>query len=146
VTRPAAARRPSPAARPGADAGGRPDGGSSAAELVLVLPALMLVVALVVQVILWGLASHAVQASAATAGDVARGVGGTPGAAVAAARSELASVAGGLVDSPDVVATSIAGGESVVVVSGTVPSLIPGVHLTVSATSIGPFDQFRGSG
>lgn len=122
------------------------DAGSSSAELVLVIPALMLVIALVMQLILWALAAHAVQASAATAGDVARGLGGTSAGAVAAARAELASVAGGLVDSPQVVASAASGGVSVVVVSGTVPSLIPGVHLLVSATSVGPFAQFRGSG
>jgi hypothetical protein len=120
--------------------------GSSSAEIVLVLPVLMLLVAFAMQLALWALASHAVQASAATAGDVARGLGATPAEATAAARTELAAVAGGLVDSPDVQVTTAASGVSVVVVSGSVPSLVPGLHLEVSATSVGPLGEFRGSG
>jgi Flp pilus assembly protein TadG len=120
--------------------------GSSTAELVLVLPVLMLLVAFAMQLALWALASHAVQASAATAGDVARGLGATPAEASAAARAELAAVAGGLVGAPEVQVTTAASGVSVVVVSGSVPSLIPGLHLEVSATSVGPLGEFRGSG
>ena len=127
------------------ESGGR-EAGSSTAELVLVLPALMILISLAMQLVFWALASHAVQASAATGGDVARMSGATPAQAVAAARSELASIAGGLVTSPVLRVTSIAGGEEVFTVSGTVPSLIPGVRLVVTATSVGPFDMFRGSG
>lgn len=124
----------------------RDERGSETAELVLVLPALMLAVALATQVVLWALAAHAVQAAAATAGDTARSLGGTPAAAVAAGRAELDQIAGGLVLSPAVAAAVTAGGDSVVVVSGAVPELFPGVHLHVSATSTGPLGQFRGSG
>jgi hypothetical protein len=122
------------------------DRGSSPAELVLVVPALMILIALAMQVVFWALASHAVQASAATGGDVARMSGATEAQALAAARTELSSIAGGLVLSPTVSATTIAGGDEVFSVSGSVPTLIPGVHLRVTATSIGPLELFRGSG
>lgn len=124
----------------------RQETGSSTAELVLVLPALMILVSLAMQLIFWALASHAVQASAATGGDVARMSGATPAQAVAAARAELESIAGGLVTSPAVSVSTLPGGQEVFSVSGTVPSLIPGVRLEVSATSIGPLGRFRGTG
>jgi hypothetical protein len=125
---------------------GRGDRGSAVAEMTLVLPALMLAVALVVQLALWALAAHAVQASAASAGDVARSLGGTPAEAIAAARGELASVGGLLVTSPLVSISASPSGEETVQVAGDVPSLFPGLHLHVSATSVGPAGRFRGTG
>jgi hypothetical protein len=121
--------------------------GSAVAELTLVLPALMLAVALVVQLALWALAAHAVQASAASAGDVARSLGGTQADAVATARGELSAIGGALVTSPTVSVVGMSGnGLVTVAVAGTVPSLFPGLHLHVSATSVGPAGVFRASG
>jgi Flp pilus assembly protein TadG len=123
------------------------DGGSSVAELTLVLPALMLAVGLVVQLALWALAAHAVQAAAASGGDVARSLGGTRAAAIATARGELQAIGGALVASPAIeVAVSPGSGLATVSVGGTVPSLFPGLHLQVSATSVGPVGEFRGTG
>jgi hypothetical protein len=122
------------------------ESGSSAAELVLILPALMLLVAMALQLAVWALAAHAVEAAAATAGDVARSLGATPSEAVGAGQGELTSISAGLVEAPNVRASTIPGDVSVVVVSGVVPSLIPGLHLTVSATSVGYLGEFRGSG
>lgn len=131
----------------GARCADRRDDGSSVAEMTIVLPALMLVVALVVQLALWAFAAHAVQASAASGGDAGRSLGGTPAQAVAAARAELATVAGGLVTSPSVTVTPPSrNGFETLVVSGVVPSLFPGLHLHVSAASVGPVGEFRGSG
>jgi len=125
---------------------GRDELGSHTPELVVVLPALFILVALFVQVALWALASHAVQAAASSGGSAARTLGGTPASGIQVARSELSSIAGGLVLSPSVTAAILPGNEEVVSVSGSVTSLFPGLHLTASASSIGPLQRFWGNG
>jgi hypothetical protein len=124
----------------------RGDRGASTPELVLVIPAMFLVIAFAFQLIFWALASHAVLASASDGGDVARALGSTPAAGVAAARAANGAIAAGLVVDPSFSAFEIAGGNEVLRVQGTVTEVFPGLRLEVGATSIGPLDQFRGSG
>jgi hypothetical protein len=116
------------------------------AELVVVLPALMILLALVLQFVFFVLASHTVEAAAATGGDVARAYGSTPAAGVAAADRELQAIGGRFVLSPKVNATELSGGEEVVTVEAGVISLLPGINLDVHASSIGPLSQFRAGG
>jgi Flp pilus assembly protein TadG len=125
---------------------GRDELGSHTPELVVVLPALFILVALFAQVALWALASHAVQSAASSGGSAARTLGGTPAAGIAVARAELSSIAGGLVLSPSITAATLPGDEEVVTVSGSVASVLPGLHLRASASSIGPRQGFWSSG
>jgi predicted metal-binding membrane protein len=125
---------------------GRDELGSYAPELVVVLPALFILVALFFQIVLWALASHAVQAAASNGGSAARSWGGTPAGGISVARSELSSIADGLVLSPSISAAILPGAEEVLTVSGSVPSVFPGLHLTAGASSIGPLQTFRSSG
>jgi hypothetical protein len=125
---------------------GRDELGSHTAELVVVLPALFILVALFVQVGLWAIASQAVQAAASSGGSAARTLSGTPAAGISVGRAELSSIAGGLVLSPSVTAVTLPGNEEVVTVRAPVASLFPGLQLTASASSAGPLQRFWGSG
>ncbi|HEV2361039.1 MAG TPA: TadE family protein [Acidimicrobiales bacterium] len=120
--------------------------GGATAELVVVLPALFALICLFVQIAMWAIASHAVQEAASTGGGVARDSNGGAAAGVASARSELAEIAGGLVVSPTVVAAVLPGGQESITVAGSIPSILPGVHLTVSSTNVGPIQAFRSGG
>jgi expansin (peptidoglycan-binding protein) len=124
----------------------RADSGSSSAELVLVIPAMFLVIALALQLVFWALASHASLAAAASGGDVARASGSSAAAGIATASEELAALAGGLVLDPYVSAFAATGGNDIVTVGGGVPSVFPGLRLRVGASVIGPQAEFRGSG
>ncbi len=128
------------------DGGGSDELGSATAELVVILPALFIVLTLLVQVIFWALASHAVQSAAETGGEVARAVGGTGPAGVAAAQSQVDATAGGMLHGVIVTSQELVGGQEQISVFGYVTSLLPGVSLHVSASSIGPTQGFRGSG
>lgn len=124
---------------------GRADQGS-AAELVLIVPAMFVVIAFVFQFMFWALASHAVLASASEGGDVARALGSTPAAGVATARAEVKAIAAGLVVDPTVTAAETHAGNEVVTVQGAVAEVFPGLRLKVASTSVGPLERFRGSG
>ena len=124
----------------------RNDRGSSTAEVVVVLPVLMLVITVALQFALWALASSALSESAAQGGAALRSYGGTAVAGRSAALLGLGVLANGLVVAPEV--SVGAPGESFdsLSESGTVVPLLPGEHLTVSAQSTGPKQQFRASG
>ncbi len=122
------------------------DRGSSTPEIVVILPVLMLLVTFGLQLALWALASHVI-ADVAGQGDAAlRAEDGTAAAARSVVERELELLASGLVIHPIVSVSSLSDGVSSLSVSGLVPSLIPGVRLSVSATSSGPEQQFRAAG
>lgn len=115
-------------------------------EAAIAIPAAMLVILLSVQVCLWAHASTLVQA-AATRGDQAACVeGGSLTAGIAEARSALASTANEVVVRPSVQASVMPGDEVEVRVTGTTESIVPGVHLPVSAVRVGSRQEFRVDG
>jgi hypothetical protein len=120
--------------------------GSSTAEIVVILPVLMLLITVGLQFALWALASGALTDSVAQGGAALRADGGTPTAARTAALQELQVLAGGLVVQPAVAVGTLPNSFASLSASGSVPSLLPGQHLIVSAESIGPDQQFRASG
>jgi hypothetical protein len=107
---------------------------------------MFLTIAFALQFTLWAFASHAVLSAASVGGDVARARGSSIAAGEAAASDALGPLAGGLVLGPSVTVRVTAGGDDVLVVGGDVVSLFPGLHLRVGAVSIGPPQEFRGSG
>jgi hypothetical protein len=124
----------------------RDDAGSETVEIVVVLPALLLLVVFAMQVAMWALAAHAVALGAAEGGAEARSALGSRAAAVATVRSDIESIAGPIVGVPDVHVNDLPDDFVEISVTGQVPSVVPGVHLTVFARSAGPVQEFRASG
>ena len=104
----------------------------------------MLLLLVAVQFALWAHAAQVVQLAASEGDRTARSVGGGPGAGVAVARSVVdgqgSDVAATVVD------TSVLPGDAESLrVSGTALSVLPGLAFDVSASAVGPIQQFRGS-
>ena len=119
---------------------------SATAELLLVLPATLLLFGLGVQLALYGLASAAVDDAVAHAGAALRAEHGSPAAAEEGLRLELGAIAGRLVSHTSVAVAELPGAVDSISASGLVPSVLPGFEVRVSATSIGPVAKFRASG
>ncbi len=103
----------------------------------------MLVILLAVQVCLWAHASTLVQA-AATRGDQAACVeGGSLKAGIAEAQLALVQSANQVVVNPSVQASLMPNDEVEVRVTGLTESIIPGLHLPVSAIRVGTKQEFR---
>ena len=125
---------------------GRDDRGSSTAEIVVILPLLMLLLTVGLQFALWALASNALSDSVAQGGAALRADGGNATAARTAVSQELQALGGGLVLRPAVSVQALPDSFASLSASGALPSLIPGEHLTVSAWSTGPEQLFRADG
>ena len=122
----------------------RSDDGSSVVEAVIVVPVLMFLLLVVVQLCLW---MHAVQVTqlAASEGDrAARSFGGGPAAGVASAQAILHG-SGSDVTGSQVVVSVLPGDSEWLQVSGRATSIVPGFSFGVSASAIGPIQQFRSS-
>jgi hypothetical protein len=115
-------------------------------ELVVVIPAVMIVMFLAVQAALWAEAADVVQAAAATGSQTAAGLASTPSAGAAAARSYLATQGSHLVTSPTVEVESLQGGSVEVRVDASAVSIVGLFHLGVSAIRVEPKQEFRESG
>jgi hypothetical protein len=118
--------------------------GSSTVEAVLVIPVVMLILLTVIQFALWAHASEVTQLSAAAGDRVARSVNGDSAGGVAEAEAVLAR-SGSDVQSGSAVASVAPGDEVRITVTGSALSILPGLSLPVSATQVGPIQEFRGS-
>ena len=114
-------------------------------EVVIVLPAIMLVILLGVQVAMWAVAEEVVQAAAATGSEIGAGVGGSPAAGASAVQSYLSAHGGKLISNPSIRINS-ASGFIDVRVSASALQIIPLFHLGVSAVRVAPLQKFRSSG
>ncbi len=119
------------------------DGGSVAAETVLVLPALMLLMVVGMQFAVFGLASHAAALAAQEGGAVARAAGGGTAMGRRTALHDITEIAAGVLVRPRVTFVTGPDGEVELQLSARVPTLVPGLHLSVEATSTGPAQAFR---
>lgn len=115
-------------------------------EIVIVLPALLACITLLMQVAMWGLSAHAVSMAVAEGGATARAEFQGAGAAASVVRHDLAVLAGPLASDPTVSVRLLPGDFVQVQAKARVPTIFPGLHPTVSATSTGPLQQFRASG
>jgi len=115
-------------------------------EVVLLLPVLMLVILLTVQMAMWADAAVVVQQTAALGGNAAAGFGGSMNTGEVAAEDYL-SLHGGLFSpGSSVEANSLPGGFVEVRVNATTESIVPLLHLEVSAQRVEPIQEFRESG
>jgi hypothetical protein len=115
----------------------------SVVEAAIAIPAAMLVILISVQACLWAHASTLVQAAATRGDEVACVQGGSVTAGIKEARSALADTASKVVIDPSVEASILAGDEVQVRVAGDAESIIPGIHLPVSAVRVGSRQEFR---
>jgi hypothetical protein len=122
----------------------RTDAGSSIVEAVIVIPVVMLLLLVGVQ---FALCMHAVQVVqlAASEGDrSARSLGGGAAVGVASAQA-VVDGPGSDVTSPAISVDLLPGDAALLRVSGTATSVVPGLKFGVSASDVGPVQEFRGS-
>ncbi len=110
------------------------------------MPALMVLLLVAMQFAVFGLASHAAALAVAEGGAVARASQGGESAASRLVAQDVSAIAGGLLVRPQVSVSEGAGSQMVVGLTATVPSFLPGLHLTVHAASDGPAQLFRPGG
>jgi Flp pilus assembly protein TadG len=128
------------------------ESGVSAIEFVLLTPVLFFLLFATVQFALYFFARHVAIAAAQEGDRVARAEAGRPGEdwsgdAKLKANGWVAQLAPNLLTRTGVkTGSSGSSGQASwtvsVQVTGTVPSLVPGMTLTVSETSVGPVEQF----
>ena len=119
----------------------RDDRGSVSAEVVLLLPVILMLLLGIVQFTLWSHATHIAQAAAAQALATARAGDGSPAAGSANAQQLLDELAAGpLFDSKVDVHRDAASAS--VRISGTATSVVPFLHLPVHAEAAGPVERF----
>ena len=124
---------------------GRRDDDGSVVEAVVVIPVAMLLLLAVVQFALWAHAAQVVQLAASEGDQVTRTTGGSVAAGEARAESVL-SGSGPVVSATSAVVSIGAGDQATITVTGQAEAVLPWLHLPVSATQIGPVQEFRTSG
>ena len=122
------------------------DCGSAVVEVVIVLPVMMLIILLSIQAALWAEAAEVVQGAAAIGSETAAGSGSSTAAGVAATNSYLLVHGGHLVTRPSVSMSTSPRGVVEVRVDASAISIIPFLHLSVSAVRSEPLQKFRESG
>ncbi|HUY67173.1 MAG TPA: TadE family protein [Acidimicrobiales bacterium] len=132
------------------------DRGSVVVEALLVVPVMMLILLAVVQFALWAHAAQVAQLAASEGDRVARSPGTSPGAGTAVGTA--AAVAAGVnraryvmegpgsdLESAGAFASTLPGDRVRISVTGTALPILPGLSLPVSATVVGPVQEFRAS-
>jgi hypothetical protein len=110
-----------------------------------VIPVMMLVVLVVVQFALWAHAAQVVQLAASEGDRVAVTMGG--GAVAGRARAEaVLAASGSTVTSTSAAVSILPAQQAEVTVTGRAEAVLPWLNLPVSATQVGPIQQFRTSG
>jgi hypothetical protein len=120
------------------------DSGSSIVEAVIVIPVVMVLLLVGVQFALWMHAAQVVQLAASEGDRSARSIGGGPAAGFASAQA-VVDGPGSDVSSPAISTDLLAGDAELLQVSGTATSVLPGLSFDVSASAVGPVQEFRGS-
>jgi len=111
-------------------------------EAVFVIPVLMLLLLVLVQFALWAHAAQVAQMAASAGDRAARTMGGSAALGSAQARSILGAPSSD-VSMPSVVVTVLPGDLAEVTVSAHAESIVTGLSLPVSATQVGPIQEFR---
>jgi Flp pilus assembly protein TadG len=111
-------------------------------EAVIVIPVLMLLLLVLVQFALWAHAAQVAQLAASGGDRAARTMGGSVALGTAQAQSILGAP-GSDVSKSSVVVTVLPGDLAEVRVSAHAESILPGLSLPVSATQVGPIQEFR---
>ena len=120
------------------------DEGTSVVEAVLVVPVVMVLLLVAVQFALWMHASQVVQLAASEGDRSARSIGGGPAVGVATAQ-QVVTGPGSDVLTPSISTAVLPGDAELLRVSGSAVSVLPGLSFAVSASAVGPIQQFRSS-
>lgn len=115
--------------------------GSVAAQVVIAIPLLVMVVLLIVQFALAAYAEHIAQGAADQALDTARALNATDADGQAQAQAVLAQLATGPLTHPIVSVTRDASTVTVII-TGVAENLVPGFTLRVHAEASGPIEAF----
>jgi Flp pilus assembly protein TadG len=128
--------------RPGRRRGGS-DRGAGAAEIVIAVPLLMLLILLVVQFAVWAHAASVAQATAEEALAAARVQGGSAAAGQQRASQVLGQIGSAVLIGPQVSVTRTAA-TATVQIHATAEQIIPlpGLKLPVTVTVTGPVERF----
>ncbi|GAA4884472.1 pilus assembly protein [Pseudonocardia sp. C8] len=115
--------------------------GSVTAELVLAVPALLLLLLVIAQFAVWAHATHIAQAAASQALSGARVQGGSSADGQAQAGSVLAQLGGGPLHDPRAAVTR-GPEQSTVEITGHAARVVPFLDLPVRARAVGPSERF----
>ena len=118
------------------------DRGALTLSYVIIVPVFLLSLMVIAQAAMWFLARSAALAAARQGVDAARVQGASAGAGTTAALTFAQTSAAGYLLSP---AASTGGSSAttiVITVTGRVPSLVPGVPITVSQVAQAPAERF----
>jgi len=124
----------------------RADDGALTLSYVVIMPVFLAAILVIVQASMWYLARETAVAAARQGADVARTANPPPGRGVQAAVVFARQAAPGFLLGPT---ASAAGSSAVTVtirVSGRVPSLVPGMVITVSEVVTAPVERFTAAG
>ena len=108
------------------------------------VPVLMVLLLVIVQFCLWMHASQVAQLAASEGDRMARSYGGGPSAGTASADAVLLGPGSDVTGSSVSVAV-LPGDSEVLRVTGRSVSILPWLSFPVSASAVGPIQQFRGS-
>jgi Flp pilus assembly protein TadG len=118
--------------------------GSTAVEVVVIVPVMMLLIVMAIQMALWADAAEVVQASAAVGSEIAAGTGGSLQEGTQVAKSYLAQHSAVVTDAS--VRSGTSNGFVEVNVRAKSVAIVPLMHFEVSADRIEPIQEFRESG
>ncbi|MEO3852609.1 TadE/TadG family type IV pilus assembly protein [Streptomyces sp. B8F3] len=122
--------------------GAHADSGAAVAEVVIILPVLMLVVLVLAQVAMWAYATHIAQATATDALAATRVQGGSTPQGQEAARHVLDQLGPGPLRDVTIDVTR-GDQEAVVRIEGSTVSVVPLLKLPVHAEAAGPVEELR---
>jgi len=120
----------------------RDDAGALTLSYVIIVPVFLLALMVVAQAAMWYLARSAALAAARQGVDAARVEGSSAGAGSAAALSFAQTSASGYLLGPRANDDGSSATTIVITVTGRVPSLVPGVPITVSQVAQAPVERF----
>jgi len=120
----------------------RGDRGDATTEMVLTVPALMLVVFIIIQFGIWYHVNNVAEAAAQEGVRAARVMDGTAIAGQATAAAFMVRNAPGAVTGTVVSATRNVN-TAQVDIDATLAAIIPGIRLPVHATAVSPVERFR---
>ena len=118
------------------------DAGALTLSYVIIVPVFLLAVMVIAQASLWFLARQAALAAARQGADAARVSGAPPGTGPSAALTFARSSASGYLLSPSANGAGSTASTVQIIVSGHVPTIVPGLVVTVTEAAQAPVEKF----
>ena len=122
------------------------DDGALTLSYVVIMPIFLAAILVIVQACVWYLAREAAIAAARQGADVARTANPPPGRGVQAAVAFARHSAPGFLLGPTASSAGSSAATVTIRVSGRIPSLVPGMVITVSEVVTAPVERFMAAG